>query len=58
MKTKIERGFEIFIGKKIVAVDSSCINVVKFKTEDGEIIKINCDEMHYGIGIIQVSESN
>ena len=50
------RGFDIFVGKKIVSVDADCINVVKFTFEDGETVSIDCDEQHYGIGVIQVGQ--
>lgn len=47
------RGFEKFIGKTIVSVDSSCINVVSFITDSGKVITIDCDDQHYEIGVIQ-----
>lgn len=50
------RGFEKFVGKTIVDVDSTCINVVRFTTDTGEVITIDCDDQVYGIGVIQVRE--
>lgn len=50
------RGFEKFIGKTIVSVDSVCINVVRFTTDSGEVITIDCDDQHCGIGIIQTRD--
>ena len=50
------RGFEKFVGKTIVSVDSSSINVVHFTFSDGTVVSVDAEESHYGIPILAVNE--
>jgi hypothetical protein len=53
MSDKHIRGFDLLVGKKIVDIDSSCINIVRFTLEGGQVIEIDCDKQHYGIGVLR-----
>ena len=52
MKNKPVRGFKHLIGETIKKVNAHCINVVTIECESGKIVELNCDEQHYGIGIL------
>lgn len=56
MRNRPLRGFESLIGETIVKIDAKCINVVRVKCASGKVVALNCDEQHYGIGILQAEE--
>lgn len=56
MRNRPVRGFAALIGETIKKVDARCINVVTIECESGKVVKVNCDEQHYGIGILQAEE--
>jgi hypothetical protein len=56
MRNRPYRGFEYLLDETIVKVDAKCINAVYIECASGRIIRLNCDEQHVGIGIIQAEE--
>lgn len=56
MKNRPIRGFTALIGETIKKVDAHCINTVRIECESGKIVEVDCDEQHYGIGILQAKE--
>lgn len=48
--------FKCLDGKTIVEVQAHAINVVRLIMSDGSRYELDCDEQHYGIGVIQVKE--
>ena len=58
MRNRPIRGFDALIGEKIKKIDAKCINAVYIECESGKVVRLNCDEQHVGIGIIQAEDTN
>lgn len=52
------RGFNSFVGKTIVSVDTTAINVVKLTFSDGSEKEIWAETHHYGISVIEAVDSS
>lgn len=46
------RGFEKFVGKTVISVDATAINVVHFTLDNGDIISIDTDGQFMGIPVV------
>lgn len=57
MENKLNgRGFDKMIGKTIQSVNTTAINSIKFTFTDNTSIDVDCEEQHFGVGVIQVYE--
>lgn len=55
-RVRERRLMDSFVGKTVVSVDASCINVVHFTFSDGTKASIDAEEFHAGIPIVQLGE--
>jgi hypothetical protein len=52
------RDFKMLVGKTIKSVDAKCINEVKIVCTDGSSFVLDCDEQHYGIGVLNIVKTS
>lgn len=49
------RGFEMFVGRTVVSVDSSSINVVHFTLDNGDVVSVDAENHVMNIPMVSAS---
>lgn len=47
------RGFGVLVGRTVIYIDSSSINVVHLHLDDGSVLSVDSEDSYYGIPVIR-----